>query len=168
MGWTHVDAARVGVEQAPAGSPTFVGRDGPASVGGGHSPNRIATLRVALRVARADLARIQSHAEEMEWQRNVARAEAERWKLEYRWAMKSCDTATARREALAAAIPGAVSAILMNARATAWEEGWDAGQDGGLIREQNPYRSDWVDPVPPLIRPMPTPNRPVRVWGSRL
>lgn len=117
------------------------GRADPRAVGRG-AAERAAAWRAMLRSACEDLARVQSRAEELRAQRDAARADAQRWRQQYVAARASYDLLAARRDALVAALPGALSAMLAAGCATAWEEGWRACQYQGADVTQNPYRAD--------------------------
>lgn len=101
----------------------------------------------ALRAARAELERVRTSAQDLERQRNVALAEAERWRLEHREALRTCDELDARRDALIEALPFAMSDRLLVARSAAWDEGWRAAKEG-FIDHHNPYRAAASMPRP--------------------
>lgn len=126
-----------------SGPPIIDTHDGAADP---DAAERAAEWRAMLRSAWGDLARTEARAEDLRRQRDAAHADAERWRLRYLEARRSRDLIAARRDALVAALPGALSAMLTNGCATAWEQGRRAGLHQGVSETQNPYRAD---PEPP-------------------
>lgn len=104
-------------------------------------------LRARLRSAGDALAQAQFHSEQLQHQRDAARVDAQRWELQYLALRDSHNLLAARRDALVAALPSAMSAMLTHACAAAWEEGWHAAQGGMVVLSQNPYRAA-AGPVP--------------------
>ena len=96
--------------------------------------------RAAVERARAELEKARAELIAAQERRDLALAEAERWRLECGQASRERDFSAKRRTALFDSLEPALGSALWEARKAAWDDGW-AAAGAGWRRAQNPYRS---------------------------
>lgn len=97
-------------------------------------------LRADLAAARERLSQARTALAALERERDASLAEAATWQRKHADAVRDCADITVRRDVLIDSMAPAMTAILLAAALTAWDEGWESAATESLVQRQNPYR----------------------------